>query len=192
MPSDEQLPICVMGWDNDTFMVGSEGKRHEGIPDSVFCPGCGWKLVWDWVRPDYRLARSRLDVSVTYDGARIVSERAREVLLACGADPAAFLSLSLEPGFHVLAPRAVVRLDPSRCGWRTERPCPVCELPESRVGLDPIVLAEPWPDTLVLARSDVLYGSCNGRHPLLLVHPRAGETMRRARLRGVSFRPVLR
>ncbi len=184
------VAAIIRGHDNDTYMVGSCEKRLPNVPDSVFCPACGWKVDWQYVRPDYRLGRRKRDVSATYDGATIVSQRAREILCGHGIERMLFTQLPHDPDFFTLAPDMVVNFDSARRKTRLENLCEKCGLYAMVAGATPAFFYSLPKGDAWIARTDLLFGSYNEHHPLIVVSDRIAQALRSARLTGLDLEVI--
>ncbi len=184
------VAAILRGHDNDTYMVASCRKRLQGIPDSVFCPRCGWKTDWRFVRKDYKLGKRRRDVSATYDGATIISNRVRGLLLSLGIEESVFIKIPLEPDFFVLSPDTVVSFDVQRRRTRLEEYCEACALYASVAGASPAFFKSlPQGDSWI-ARSDVLFGSFHEHHPLIVVSALLARALQSGSFSGLELETI--
>lgn len=75
--------------DNDSYML-------VGAADEQRCSACGTVVDHEWVDPSFRLTDRRWDISYTYDGYCIVSQRFSDVL---GDRGSRYIELRSEPSF---------------------------------------------------------------------------------------------
>jgi hypothetical protein len=167
----------LSGPDNDSHMV-------MGAPDAPRCAKCGFALDHTWINPRFTLKVKRWDVSFTYDGYLIASQRFRDVL---GDRGAAYRELPAEPSFFAVHAEKQVEFDTERRRTRFRVFCDECQRFTQIAGATPVFLKNEvrLPDEL--RRTDILFGSNDGQHPLLLVGPRLAADLRRADLAGLEL-----
>lgn len=186
-------PVAALfyGHDNGTYMVGSCDTRLPGISDAVFCPQCGWKKDWTFVRDDYRLGRKRMDVSSTYDGMTIISSRARAAFCDSGIGADQMRELPGQPGYFALLPTDVVHFDFERRRTRFSDQCSACGLYGSVAGATPPFFKGLPQESIWIARTDLLFGSRNEHHPLIVVSARVAAVLSDAKLSGLDLQTVM-
>jgi hypothetical protein len=170
----------LSGPDNDSSML-------DDAPDAPRCPRCGFALDHAWINPRFKLNVKRWDVSGTYDGRLIVSQRFRNVL---GDRGAVYGDLPTEPSFFTLRAEKQVEFDADRRRTRFTHFCDECRRFTQAAGATPVFLKDEarLPDEL--RRTDILFGSDNGQHPLLLVGPGLAADLRRADLAGLELHAI--
>lgn len=153
-------------------------------PDAPRCSTCGFALDHTWINPHFTLSVKRWDVSATYDGYMIVSQRFRDAL---GDRGAVYGDLPAEPSFFTLRAEEQVAFDAERRRTRFTHFCDECQRFTQIAGATPVFLKEEarLPDEL--RRTDIVFGSNDGQHPLLLVGPGLGADLRRADLAGLDL-----
>src|SRR5438552_10193794 len=104
------LGFKLSGPDNDSYML----QKAARVPR---CGSCRIALTHDWINPEFTLVVTRLDLSYTYDGYCIVSQRFRETLSDRGA---IYRELAAVPEFFALYADDVVQFDAGRRGTRFE------------------------------------------------------------------------
>jgi hypothetical protein len=170
--------FSLSGPDNDRYMLTN-------LPESARCPSCARSLDAEWIDPLFVIAERHFDVSFTYDGYCIVSERFRD---AVGDRGARYIDLPSEPSFFALFPAARVAFDPVRRRTRFTNHCPDCDRWHEVAGATPAFLLEEPPPT-ELRGTDVEFGSGDEQHPLLIVGSKLADELRAADLKGVELRP---
>ena len=173
--------FSLVGADNDSVMC-------DKCPGIDRCGTCGYATAAeDYVNPEFVLKRDNYDISYTYDGACIVSSRFRELCVRERYDGIAFLSLPRVRYFFRLVVRGQLTFDPVSRGTRFENLCTVCGRYESVVGAYPAFLkAVPIPGEGIY-RSDLEFGSGDGKSPVLLVPTKTKRKMEREKIRGAIF-----
>lgn len=185
----------VSAYDNNTDMFDSDDARL------ARCPLCGCRLDFFATNPDYALTKrfkpAYMDVtirpgdpiSVTYDGARIVTRQFKEFCMEQNYAGLSFIPFSKDPEhFHLLVETVV------KCHIEPNRPrfldlCPECGNYVTIVSPpDRFEIAEPLADGLY--RSDLLFASGDAKHPLLLISPETKEKFKAAKFRKLSYDPI--
>ncbi|HXJ49333.1 MAG TPA: hypothetical protein VNF91_09220 [Candidatus Acidoferrum sp.] len=164
--------------DNDSYMLRGPTPR-------AACGTCGLPLDRDWIEPHFQLNRRDLDVSYTYDGYLIGSEKFRTATRAGGAR---FVNLPSAPGFYSVRVDAVVKFDAVRRQTTFEDLCPECGRYRTVAGALPVFLLPGEsipPDRLV--RTDIEFGSGAEQHPIVLVGSELAKAL--APLSGVALKP---
>jgi hypothetical protein len=139
--------------------------------------------------------RRRCDISTTYDGVLVVSERFRAFCAENVLTGAIFVPLPDDPGFFRLDSKNIVEFDAERAGTRFINRCDVCGQFESVVGTRPFFLkpGSAIPD-MGFARTDLEFASGDEKGPEILCGPSAGrmlnEAWRRKVLRGLDLLEV--
>lgn len=175
----------LSGRDNDSHMCGSTDRVFLDIPGLPVCPACGYKTDTFFINPKFRVKRRSYDLSYTYDGYAIASLKFKEACARRGLTGVAFLTLPLDKEFFVLQPTTTVKFDVERRKTQFVGFCEGCGLHRSVAGATPAVLKEqPSSD---IAGTDVLFGSGNERHPLLIATENAKSILTSERLTGMEF-----
>jgi hypothetical protein len=169
--------FTLSGPDNDSHMV-------VGAPDAPRCAKCGFAVDHTWINPRFTLTVKRWDVSFTYDGYLIVSQRFRDVL---GVRGSVYRDLPAQPSFFAVTAERQVEFDAERRRTRFSLFCDGCQRFTQVAGATPVFLKDEarLPDEL--RRTDVVFGSNDGQHPLLLVGPGLAADLRRADLAGLEL-----
>lgn len=175
-----KIAYCLFGPDNDSYMWASP---------EVVCPACGYGTVSAETNPEFKLKKRNLDVSFTYDGACIVSSAFKAI---CTNEAGAqFHSLPNASGFYRFTASQVVPFDAERRLTRFQGLCGHCRNYESVVGATPAYLkGASSPLQRGVYRTDLLFGSGNGKSPLLIVTPDVQEAIQSAKLRGAEFSAI--
>jgi hypothetical protein len=167
--------------DNDSYMLNGPAPHDS-------CESCGLPIDRDWIDPSFRLNRRDLDMSYTYDGYLIGSEKFMEATSRRGAR---FISLRSTPGFYSIRVDITVRFDAVRRKVTTENWCPRCQRYRSVAGALPVYLlpGEVIPrDRLV--RTELEFGSGNEQHPIVMAGSDLAKELLAASLTGLTLRPV--
>lgn len=171
-------------------MVASCEKRLYEVPDGIFCSKCGWKKDWKYTRPDFELKIRKYDISYTYDGACIVSSRLKDIMTSNGAEETAFNPLSKESNYFHLVPLHEIQFDTERRKTKLENLCHECGLHAVVAGATPAFLRQNLNPNYHLYHTDILFGSYNEHHPLIIVSAQLSKALKKARLKGMILNPI--
>jgi hypothetical protein len=156
------------------------------------CSTCG-ELLAKWEEPLTGLVikKRRFDLSVTYDGVYIASHAFRTICCVNGLTGIDFFALPDDPDFFSLQVTYVVKFDAERAGTRFSKLCPKCGRYESVVGVTPICLMPGVmvPDT-GFARTDLDFGTRDGKAPAILCGVSAGRILKAAKLKGLFLKDL--
>lgn len=176
------IGYSVYGRDNDTycFRDRSDVKR---------CPQCKHLLQkWSEDLSGIILSKVRYDVSYSYDGVLIVSQKFKSVYESEGLK-----GLSFDPmfgGFFRIRPLNEVVFDVERRKTRYINQCSVCQHYESVVGASPVFLKVSELSSKEFVRTDVEFGTSDEKHPLVLCGVEAGKVLLRSQLKGLDIEEV--
>ena len=180
------VPIAFVldGHDNDSYML-------QGCSNLMRCSVCGELLQRPKVVDAFRLVKKR-DVSATYDGYMVVSQRFVDEWLRIGGDGLELTSLLEEPGYFVIDASQEVGFDSERRKTRFENYRPCCGRYHSVAGATPAFVKSPkdLPPTRA-TRTDVIFGSGDEKHPLIIIPLELGKALKRAKLSGLELSDVL-
>ena len=176
---------------HQTIIPDMSGESRVGVRR---CEACG-ELLAKWEEPLESLVvkEQRFDISCTYDGVDVVSERFKSVFVEQNLRGLTFRSLSNSPSFYAVWATRVVEFDAERRGTRFENRCDVCGQHESVVGATPVYLKQGTNiehDEFV--RTDLEFASNDEKHPLLLCGDAAAAVLRRSKLKGLDLTPAER
>ena len=179
-------PIAFVfhGHDNDSYML-------QGCASLVRCPVCGELLERPRLVSAFQLRKKR-DVSSTYDGYTIVSQKFIDEWQRIGGTGLEFEPLPEAPGFFVLEAFHEIAFDTDRRETRFEKLRTCCGRYHSVVGATPAFLKAPENLSPTRAtRTDVMFGSGDEKHPLIIIPVEKGAALKRARLSGLDLSDVL-
>jgi hypothetical protein len=194
----------IDGQDNDSYAFRTYPKlnqyqriHQELVPDLSGpsrlevhrCESCS-ELTSKWDEPLLGLVikKRRWDLSITYDGVLIASQRFKTMYDANDLSGLVFHSLPDDHDFFAIRAVKVVEFDADRRQTRFINPCPRCGRFESVVGATPVFLkAGSLVEALEFVRTDLEFGSGDEKHPLLICGPTAAETLADAKLKGLDL-----
>jgi hypothetical protein len=202
--------FTVVGHDNDSFAFHSspDESRRARVPriqQSVLpdmsglpypghkrCPKCG-ELLDKWNEPlhGFVVKKRRLDLSSTYDGVAVASEKFRVTYVKHKLTGLKFIALPDDPAFFQVQAKAIVKFDFKSGGTEFENQCPKCKRFESVTGADPVRLLRGG--TIPgrgFVRTDLEFGGGDEKSPRLLCGIKAGQVLKAAKLRGLCLRRI--
>ena len=174
--------------DNDSYMCSSTDKVFENMEGLSVCESCQYRTDFSYINNEFTLKKKTYDLSGTYDGYYIASLKLKELIDREEITGVEFKPLKNEPGFFALFVRSIVKFDTEKRKSRSEKLCSSCENYESYVGATPAFLKESL--SADLCRSDIMFGSGNAKHPLLLSSQHFVDIVKREKLKGIRFEPV--
>lgn len=160
---------------------------------SLACPGCSRVLDDSAIDADFMLVDRTFDVSLTHDGAIVVSGA---FVSACSDAPGVrFDPIPNEPGYAVLRVDPIVRVEPFVSGVKAGPICADCGEPRYCVRRGPIHLEV---DQIVgpgFTRTDLVFGDTAdfgperpvAMRPHVLVDRATGNALKQASLIGVHL-----
>ncbi|PMN66659.1 hypothetical protein, partial [Enterovibrio norvegicus] len=174
--------------DNDSFMCSSDNTIYDNPVHLCVCESCGYRTDFEHVSDSFSLKRKNYDLSITYDGYYVASLKLKETVQRKSLKGIEFIQLKEEPDFFVMFVRNVVCFDMEKRNSRRINLCSNCGNYESIVGATPAFLIEKLPSDI--CRSDVMFGSGNGKHPLLFSSQYFADIVEKEKLKGIKFEPV--
>ena len=156
---------------------------HPGL-----CSGCRRKLDSNWINPTFRVKNRKRDITATYDGYTLVSERFRSIWEKYGHAGAIFRALPADPYFFALGSNQILEFDSAWRKTRFEDYCSICKAFATVVGANPVRLKNIT-DPLApgLYRTDIEFASDIEQHPLMIVDPLSYSILKAERLVGLGF-----
>jgi hypothetical protein len=199
--------FAVYGQDNDSYafreyppltnshrihqklIPDMSGTCHPGVRRCEFCSELAAK--WDEPLPGLVVKNRRYDISITYDGVELVSQLCKSACEASGLSGLVIRPLPDDPDFFAIRASRAIPFDSERRGTRFIKPCPASGRHESVVGATPAFLKT---GTAVggqeFVRTDLEFGSYDGKHPLLICGEVAANALCPRKLKGQGLIPV--
>jgi hypothetical protein len=173
----------IAGHDNDSyaFYKRTDVKR---------CPVCN-ALIDKWSENLSGLIIKNLrrsDISATYDGVLVVSARFKDVCEQSDINGTVFLQLPDDPTFFRLDSENIVAFNSIHAKTRFIKQCNLCKIYESVVGTNPFKLMQG--QTIKekgFSKTDLEFGSLDEKHPIIICDNKAGEILKKARLKGLEL-----
>lgn len=172
--------FTVYGPDNGTFMFEDNDALET-------CPVCGFRIDFFAHNPAYRAKKRRSDLLATYDGQWIVSRRFREVCEQHALPGVQFLSFRDEPLYSHLLLTRIIPFDAERREVDFIKYCASCGNYDEVIGANPAYLKRRPPLEDGFYRTDLLFASGNGKHPVILVAESTKQLLLKEGLKGLDF-----
>lgn len=181
-------------------MCGPDNGSHFYNPidpdgDPPACTGCGLVTDPEWVNTRFKVKRKGFDLSSTYDGQTIASDRF--VAVARNVAGMRFLELPGSPGFHLVVVDPSVAFDAEARGTAFEVPCEVCKRFTQIAGATPAHLKPGQELPAGFSRTDQVFGSAGDKPdhlviqgPLIIVDETTATLLKDQKLTGLNFRPT--
>lgn len=157
------------------------------------CPACGnLTHKWEESLDDLRIRKRRkFDLSATYDGVLVVSDRFRNLYESESLAGLEFTTLPKDPTFHVPRATEVVAFDAERRGTRFEGICAVCGQYDAVAGATPVMLKSGHTiPARGFVRTDIEFGSHDEKHPIPLCGCEAARVLIEGGLRGLEIEKI--
>ncbi|APV48329.1 hypothetical protein BWI17_00695 [Betaproteobacteria bacterium GR16-43] len=182
--SSSVVAYAVFGHDNRSYFF------ERDVPWGVLCPQCKSVLNAAY-RPSYLPVRTGMDISATYDNVKVVSERFVELCREHALEGASFHRFEGQNGpYYFIESDRVVPFDAERRSTRFENKCHECSNFESVVGATPPYLKLRAPVERGFHRTDLAFGSNQGKRPILVVDPETAALFKSLKLLGMDLEPV--
>lgn len=174
------------GQDNDTYMY-----EPDEMPSKLKCSKCGFRLNWFAHNPEYRLGRTKRDLTATYDGQLIVSKRFKQLCIKERVPGISFVAFDRDDNHFQINCERVVKFDAKRRKTRFENRCSRCNNYESIIGATPAYLLLDRKLGPGFFRTDICFASENEKCPLIIVGEKTRQMLISSKMNGLCFSPVL-
>lgn len=171
------------GQDNDSYMF--EDYNRDG-----YCRVCSAKLKPS-VNPTFRLNKKIYDVSYTYDGYFIVSQKFKKFCSRKELENVIFHDLYNEPGFFYLEVLEKIEFDTEKRETLFTDRCPICKVYKEVTGATPVFLKNL--NACIedgIFRTDILFGENYARHPLIIGGVTTAKEIKKERFKGIDIRSI--
>ncbi len=179
----QKVGYALSAQDNDTYMFGPDDPVER-------CGTCHYRRDLSAYNPRYKLKSYRRDLSATYDGFWIVTDRFRDFCTGQGYRDISFEEFAEDKRHFNFMPLTVVKFDAVSRMTSFEKLCPECGSYESVTGAYPayVLLSEPLADGFY--RSDLLFASGDEKHPIIFVGAETKDKLAKSGLKGLEFSPL--
>ncbi len=179
-----RIAYVLYGHDNDSYGL-------ESAIDLRRCSHCGELLERPFFLPNFQLKKKR-DVSATYDGYTVVSQRFVDTWRECCGEGLVFTELPTENGYFLVDADRIVEFDAKRRKTRFEKHKSCCNRYSAVAGATPAFLKHPETlNDLEAVKTDIHFGGGDAKHPLIIIPMKIGDSMKKAKLSGLDLSDVL-
>jgi len=167
------------------------GYYFENAPASVFCPVCGSVIDKHYTPNSLEFNKGGYDVSYTYDGPLIVSQKFKDFFDRHDFQEAKFLLVDKKQKLYLFEPIRMLEFDAKRRKTRFVDFCEKCNQYESIAGAAPAFLRNV-PSTLKKGfyRTDIEFGSGRAKSPLIIIGVETYKQLKKEKLKGLEFEPI--
>ncbi len=173
------------------FIVDPENGAHM-LPDDdtgLVCPECTRLLNCNYINPKFKVPKKCPDISHTYDGFQVVSQKFREIIETEGYQGVEFISIPACPFFLMRVTNVLEFSRPSELKF--EDLCHSCGRYASVWGLLHVKVIVPFSGVCEgLYRSDIEMGYRQSIAPILIVPEATKLTLKKNKLTGVEAMPA--
>jgi len=173
---------------NDIYIIDTPENGSDMLPDDstgLVCKVCGMLTKNDYINPAYHIPKRCPDISHTYDGFMIGSERFKQVTESNGFSGVQFVKLVANPSFYVVTLNQMVSM--ARVpDLKMEEYCATCDCHVSVWGKQVVEI----PDNGIantIYRSDLKMGYKLMMFPLWICNSVVEACLKSAGLKGFSF-----
>lgn len=194
----------ISGHDNDSYMLGEETRKAETPEEYEFydwrftfnggqhpatCTKCGRKIDPNFVDPNFKLRKKRLDISTTYDGYTIVSERFKNFCMNENIDGIEFIKLPSQPGFYWFRLNRILVVDQEKSlELEFMYYCDVCNSYAGIFGASSLKfknVSELIPEGIY--RTDLEFAQAHEQSPMIISSVELGNLIKAQNFRGICI-----
>jgi hypothetical protein len=186
----EYPPLTEYQRIHQQILPDMSGRSRPGVRRCAECGG----LLNKWEEPLAGLVinQRQYDLSITYDGITIASSAFKRVYDDACLKGLVFRAVPTDPEFYGIQATGVVLFDYERRRTRFMKKCGSCGHWEAVIGVTPVLLKTGCViGDLEFVRTDLEFGSCDGKHPMILCGAVAGSVLGRSGLKGVALSELI-
>lgn len=174
----------VFGEDNNSYM-------HLDNTLEEFCSNCGNRIEMR-LNEEFILNKRNFDISYTYDGYLIVSEKLKEWLETSFDESLNFHHIRKDSNFYWLEVLNTLEFDVKKRKTKMIDKCSVCGNYAEVAGSTPGFICSPHKlDVPGIYRSDIFFGSLSNQFYLIMIDLRTASSMSLRKFKGISFADIL-
>ncbi len=172
----------ILDPDMDAFMLG----------DMVLDPCARYGNIYDHkiINPGFKVPNRGKNISTTYEGYTIVSEKFKAFCETGGYKGIEFLSLPGSPGFYWFLVNNILVFDFEARGTEFLNFSEKCKGYEEVIGATPVCLREPAILEDKFYRTDLFFGSFEGKSPVYMVGEETKKKLLAAGFREIYFEEI--
>lgn len=201
------LAYNLTGHDNDSYMLGEETRKAETAEEREFfdwrfvkngeqhpatCSKCGRKTVPNFVDPSFKLRKKSMDISSTYDGYTIVSNKFKHFCEGLSVSGLEFLALPSQSNHHCLVVHNILEVDTeSSEGLRFLYFCDLCGRHAGIFGTSSLRFkAVSAPISQGIFRTDLEFAQAHQQSPVIVVGVETGARMKAEKFKGICWNTI--
>lgn len=198
------IAYILTGHDNNSYMLGEETRKaltaeerqffdwrfaKDGGPHPATCPKCGRKTDPHFIDPSFELYKKSLDISSTFDGYMIVSERFKGFCESLRIDGVEFIALPSQPKHHWLVVRNILEVDTiESAGIRFLYYCDLCQNYAGVFGTDGLRFKGiESPIMNGIYRTDLKFAQAHEQQPVIVIGTEVAAAMKEVRFKGICL-----
>lgn len=178
------------------FVLGCSdngASYFEDASDKVLCQKCKTCVDVKYYPTNLQNLRKeqKYDISATYDGVIIVSERVVHFCYENSLENIEFVKVNCEPNMYKLEPKCILKFDCDKRKTRFINKCEVCGNYKEVIGATPAFLKEvSQPILKGIYRTDISFGSGCAKQPLIIVGIETKKVIDQQKFRGIDWNEV--
>lgn len=174
----------ISGPDNDSYLnPDGWGKTICEVIDFV-------NNRENYVTEKFRVKRANFNLSYTYDGGTIVSQKFRDFCLRNKYSTLKFYQLKKQKNLYLLKCTKIIAYDIEQRQTRFEEFQPDCQMYNSIAGATPICLSSKNKLEDGFYRTDILFGGGYEQSPILLIGTETFKKMQTEKFTDIDFQIV--
>ena len=178
------IGYSISGSDNDSYLFPDGwGKSICEVSDFVLNRE-------NYINGRFSVKRKNKNLSNTYDGATIVSQKFRDFCLRNSYLSVQFYQLEKQPELYLMKVNSIVEFDTDRRQTRFEDFNQECNMYNSIVGANPVCLKTTNALSDNFNRTDILFGSGYEQHPLTIIGVETFKKMKAEKFNDIDFHPI--
>jgi hypothetical protein len=154
------------------------------------CTSCHYPIKKE-INPDFIL-KKKFDVSFTYDGYLIVSDKFKYFCETQLYRNLVFHTIIKEPNYYYLECDKIIQLDYKRRNVEFGKLCPICDRFDTVIGASPSYIQQGFViQESSFYKSEYEFGSYWNRFPLIVVSMSVAKELVKQKFKGLYFKDVL-
>lgn len=179
------IGYSISGPDNDSYLFQDGwGKTVCEVLDFI-------ENREDYISDSFRVKRANYNLSYTYDGALIVSQKFRDFCLRNSYDGLKFYQLKKQDNLYLMKSENIVKFDSTRRKTVFEDYQETCGRYNAVAGATPVCLLSKDEPEDGFYRTDIEFGGGYEMAPLIVIGKLTYEKMKLEKFKDIDFSPIL-
>ena len=201
------IGYSLSGHDNNSCMLGEETRRaltdeereffdwrfiNNGGQHPATCSKCGRKIDHEYIDPKFRLRKKSMDISSTYDGYTIVSEKFKNFCENHSINGIEFIVLPSQPKHYWLVVRDTLEVDTTKSlGIRFLYHCDLCKHYAGVFGTSSLRFkGVELPITHGIYRTDLEFAQAHQQSPVIIIGTEVRNEIKLEKFKGVCLNKI--